>query len=404
MTEVSAPTAPEPPIDGHCAPGFEAVRDAFRTNFTEDGEWGAAACVIVGGRCVVDLWGGHRDADRREPWLRDTLVNAYSTGKGVISMLALDAVTRREIEYDTSVSRLWPEFAAAGKDAITLRMLLAHRAGLPAIRALLPPEAKYDWERMCGLLASEAPFWTPDTTHGYHSNTFGYLVGEVLRRATGAAPGRLLRERLAGPAGADYYWGLPPELHERVAPVLLAHDISIEQQQAQGAALVEREHGTVDHKGMVWRGYFNPPGMSGFGAVNTEPWRRATIPSTNGHANARGIARLYDAVLLGVPRVSGGRRRLAGRALLAEATRIHSDGDDVILERPSRFGLGFQLPQPNRPIGPSPRAFGHFGHGGSLGFGDPDATLAFGYVTNRPGARFVASRALRVANAAYAAL
>jgi CubicO group peptidase (beta-lactamase class C family) len=404
MTEVTAGPPAEPPIEGYCAAGFEAVRTAFRTNFVEDGEWGAAACVLVDGRCVVDLWGGHRDGARTEHWRRDTLVNAYSTGKGVLAMLVLDALERREVSLDVPVRKYWPDFAAEGKEAVTLRMLLAHRAGLPAIRPMLPPEAKYDWDWMCRMLAAERPFWTPGMAHGYHANTYGFLVGEVLRRATGVPVGRLLRERLAGPAGADYYWGLPEAMHERVAPMLFPAEHTVAAQQAQGAELLAREHGEIDKQGMIWRGYFNPPGMSGFGAVDTTAWRLATIPSTNGTGNARGIARLYDALLLGVPRTNGGRRPLASTSLRAEATRVHSDGEDMVLERPSRFGLGFQLPQPNRPIGPSPRAFGHFGHGGSLGFGDPDASLAFGYVTNRPGARFLASRALRVADAVYEAL
>jgi CubicO group peptidase (beta-lactamase class C family) len=403
MTEISAASVTDPPLDGHCAPGFEAVRDAFRTNFIDDGDWGAAACVIVDGRCIVDIWGGYQDLARQQPWNRDTLVNAYSVGKGVLAILVLDAVERREIEFETRISRVWPEFSAAGKEGIRLRTLLAHRAGLPAIRPMLPPNAKYDWAWICRLLAGEVPFWEPGSAHGYHSNTFGYLVGEVLRRATGTPVGQLLRERLAGPAGADFYWGLPQVLHERVAPVLLTSEASIETQQAQGAALVAREHGTVDHRGMVWRGYFNPPGMSGFGSVNTADWRNATIPSTNGHANARAIARLYDALLGGVPRSGGGRRPVASAALRAEATRIHSDGEDLVLERRSRFGLGFQLSQPDRPIGPGPKAFGHFGHGGSLGFADPEIGLAFGYVTNRPGARFLASRAKRIADSVYAA-
>jgi CubicO group peptidase (beta-lactamase class C family) len=403
MTEVRAPGITDPPIAGVCDDRFAAVRDAFRINFTDDGEWGGAACAMLSGACIVDLWGGYHDLARQRAWGEHTLVNAYSTGKGVLGILVLDAIERGELDLDARVVDLWPEFGAAGKGDIRVRAVLAHRAGLPAVRPMLPPEAKYDWGLMCETLAAETPFWEPDSGHGYHSNTFGFLVGEILRRATGMAPGKLLRERLAGPAQAEYYWGLPESMHDRVAPVLLTNEISIESQQAQGSALLDREQGQVAHQGMVWRGYFNPPGMSGFGAVNTRDWRVATIPSTNGQANARALARLYDAVLHGVGS-SVGRRPVASRTLLEQATRIHSDGDDIVLSRPSRFGLGFQLPQPHRPIGPGPRAFGHFGHGGSLGFADPDIGLAFGYVTNRPGARFLASRALRVVDAIYAAL
>jgi CubicO group peptidase (beta-lactamase class C family) len=402
-TDGAVPVPPAP-TGGYCVRGFESAADAFRENFAHDGEWGGAACVIVDGRCVVDLWGGYTDLERTTPWAQDTLVNAYSTGKGVLAMLVMDAVSRGELDLDAPVSRTWPDFAAAGKSAIRLRTVLSHRAGLPAIRPLLAPEVKYDWQRMCRLLAAEQPFWEPGRAHGYHSNTYGFLIGEVLRRATGVTVGTLLRERLAGPAAADFYWGLPASLHARVAPMLFTKELTIEDQIRQGAELLEREAGTVEAEGMIWRGYFNPPGISGFGAVNTEAWRNATIPSTNGHANARALARLYDCALRGAPTSHDRRHSLGSAALLKEFTRIHADGTDRVLGRPSRFGLGFQLPQPDRPIGPNVHTFGHFGHGGSLGFADPDARLAFGYVTNRPGARFIASRALRVANAVYAAL
>ncbi len=405
MTDINSQHgAQEIPIDGECDPRFAAVREAFLINFTDDGDWGASVCVMIGGRPVVDLFGGFQDKARSVPWRHDTLVNAYSTGKGVLAMLALDAVGRGEVSLDDPVCRLWPDFAGQGKSRISLRMLLAHRAGLPAIRPMLPPEAKYQWATMCAALAAERPFWEPDTAHGYHANSYGFLIGEVLRRATGREPGALLRERLAGPAGADYYWGVPAREHARIAPVLLLHESDIAHQQAQGEALMRSDGGEPDHKGMVWRGYFNPPGMSGFGSVNTTDWRNAVIPSSNGHANAAAIARIYDAWLFGLADESGERTPLASDALRTEAARIHSDGEDVVLGRPSRFGLGFQLPQPNRPIGPNPASYGHFGHGGSLGFADPDAGLAFGYVTNRPGARFLASRAMRVTAAVYEAL
>ncbi len=389
------------PTGGHVAAGFAPVREAFVENFRVDGDWGAAVAVFVGGTAVVDLWGGYQDQARARPWARETLVNAYSTGKGVLAMLALDAVQRGEVALDVPVTRYWPEFAAAGKSSITLRMLLSHKAGLPAIRPLQPPERKYDWAAMCTLLAAEAPFWTPGTAHGYHSNTYGYMIGEVLRRATGLGPGALLRERLAGPLAADYYWGLDSQLQSRVADLLLPNDISLALQISQGKERLAREAssgGEIDHAGMVWRGYFNPPGLSSFGNVNTPQWRAAVIPSTNGHATARGLAQLYNALIM--PR----QKPWLDKAVLEEAISIQADGDDVVLDRPSRFGLGFQLPQPKRPIGPNPRAFGHFGHGGSLGFADPDAGIAFAYLTNRPGQRFLASRANRLIEALYQAL
>jgi CubicO group peptidase (beta-lactamase class C family) len=377
-----------PPIDGHCAPGFEPVREAFLENFRGDGEHGAALHATAGGRVLVDLWGGWTDRRRRRPWRCDTIVNAYSVGKGVLALLVLDAVAHRQVALDDPVIRWWPEFGAAGKTAITLRTLLTHSAGLPALRPLLPSAAKYDWARMCRLLAAETPFWEPGTAHGYHANTLGFLVGEVLRRATGSGPARLLRH-FAGPAEADYFWGVPRAAHGRVAPVLLDDGPTVA---AQRAGAVQQARVTdADRAGMIWRAYFNPPGASGFGSVNTRAWREAVIPSTNGHGDARGIARIYASALAGaVP-----------RELLEEAARIQVEGHDLVTERPSAFGLAFQRPTERRPMGRSARAFGHFGYGGSLGFADPDLGLGFGYVTNRPAPRFVATRAVRVSQALY---
>lgn len=383
-----------PPINGICDAAFEAAREAFRVNFTEDGEWGAGACVIVDGRTVLDLWGGYVDPEQSVPWREDQIVNTYSSGKGPATILALNAVEGGEITLDQPIADVWPEFATAGKEKVTLRMLLSHRAGLPAIRPRLKPGDKYDWDLMCRMLANETPFWTPDSGHGYHVNTFGFLVGETLRRATGSSIGELLRERLAGPVDADYYWGVPAAEQHRIAPLLQENNLSLDTP-AQWAQAFPPS-GDADHDQMIWHTYFNPPGFSGHGAVDTPAWRNAAIPSNNGHGNARGLARMYDRFLRGSeadPFVSEPLRR--------EAATIHSDGHDIVLGAPSRFGLGFQIPPPDRPVGPNPASFGHAGHGGSFGWVDPDVTLAFGYVTNKPAPRFQVSKALRVLNAAY---
>lgn len=385
---MSSPSPTNPPIEGVCDHGFQRVRDAFLENFADDGEWGAAACVILDGRVVADIWGGFVDWERSVPWHRDQMVNAYSTGKGLATILALNAVERGEIDLDAPVANVWPEFAAAGKDGVTLRMLLTHQAGLPAIRQRLQPDDKYDWDYMCRLLAAEAPFWTPGSGHGYHVNTFGFLVGETLHRATGLPIGRLLQERLAEPLGVDYYWGVPEREHHRIAP-LLQEDPRLDTPDQWAMAFPPT--GDEAHDTMIWHTYFNPPGFSGHGAVDTRAWREAAIPSNNGHGNARAMAHIYDHYLQG----------FVGQSLRAEAATIQVDGPDIVLGSDSRFGLGFQIALPDRPMGPNPASFGHGGHGGSLGWADPDLNLAFGYVTNKPAPRFQLSRALRVLNAAY---
>jgi len=399
---MSQPASTAIPIEGVCDPRFEAVREAFAANFEEasDPEWGGSVCVRVAGRVVADVWGGHVDAERTLPWQRDTLVNAYSVGKGILAILALSCVEEGLLDLDATVASIWPEFAANGKDRLTVRGLMAHRAGLPGVRELLPNDAAYDWPRMCAALAAQAPWWEPDADHGYHVNTQGFLVGEVLRRATGVPVGRLLRERLSGPLGADYWWGLPAREHARVSTVF-APQVQLTTREQWARAFPPT--GDEEHDTMVWRSYFNPPGLSGLGSVNTAPWREAVIPSTNGHGNARAVAALYDAHLHGGAG-RGGQVRIAGASLRAEAATIVSDGPDRVLSRPSRFGLGFQLPQPTRPIGPSPKAYGHFGYGGSLGMADPDAGLAFSFVTNRPGDRWQTPRTQRLLSAVYGSL
>ncbi len=379
----------DPPIDGFCDPKFSAVRHAFRSNFADDGEWGAAACVILDGETVVDVWGGYVDREQTRLWRQDQIVNAYSTGKGPAAMLALNAVERGELELDAPVAKVWPEFRSSGKEGVTLRMLLSHRAGLPAIRKELQPEDKYDWELMCNMLAREKPFWTPDSAHGYHVNTFGFLVGETLRRATGIPIGELLQARLAGPVDADYYWGVPAAEHGRIAPLLQDNEPGLDTRDQWAVAFPPT--GDEEHDLMVWHTYFNPPGLSGHGAVDTTAWRNAAIPSNNGHGNARALARMYDHFL----------RNLVGDPLRREARTIHSDGHDIVLGSDSRFGLGFQLPMPDKPFGPNMNSFGHAGHGGSFGWADPDVNLAVGYATNKPAARFQVSRALRILNSVY---
>jgi len=383
------------PIHGRCDPRFEPVRAAFAENFRVEDEIGAAVCVRIGGATVVDLWGGHRDAGRTRAWEEDTLVNAYSVGKGVLAILVANLVEQRALDPDERVSKGWPEFAAGGKAGVTLRQLLAHRAGLPAVRERLPEGAMYDWDRVCAALAAQTPYWEPDSDFGYHVNTYGYLVGEVVRRATGVPVGEALERFVTGPADAEFYWGLPLRHHRRVAEVV-APQVQLTTPEQWAHAFPPT--GDAAHDQMIWHAYFNPSGLSGIGTVNTEAWRLAVIPSTNGHATARGVAAIYAAFLAEKGAGSG----WAGAAVRAEACRAHSDGDDRILSRPGRFGLGFQLAMPTRPLGPNPHAFGHFGYGGSLGFGDPDRALAFGYVMNRPGERWQVARSRRLVDAVYA--
>jgi len=377
-----------PPLDGFCDPRFAAVREAFRANFRERGEPGAAVAVSLDGRAVVDLWGGWKDVARKEPWRQEVIVNFFSVSKALCTVCALRLVEQGRLELDAPVARYWPEFAANGKDSVTLRHVLSHRAGLPSVREPLPAGAMLDWGVMTDALARAELWWAPGAAHGYHVNTFGFLVGELVRRASGRTIGTMLREDIALPLGADMHIGLPVSEHGRVAEFLWPATSS---PQAMPAA----------RDAMRWNAYWNPPGFSGGGYVNTPAWRLAEIPSTNGHGNARGVARFYAALANGGE--TGGVRILS-RAMLDAATAEQSSGFDLVNQRPSRFGLGFQLTQPERPLGPNPRAFGHFGAGGSLGFCDPDSGIAFGYVTNDMGPRWQNPRNRALIDAVYAVL
>jgi CubicO group peptidase (beta-lactamase class C family) len=367
------------PLGGRIDPAFGALGEAFRANFVPSADrppdLGAALCVVVDGAVVVDCWGGWCDPSMRRPWARETLVNAYSVLKPVAAVLALMLVEAGELDLDGPVAAVWPGFAQAGKAHITLRDVLAHRAGLPGVRAVLPDAAMLDWDTMCGGLAASRPWWEPGRGHGYHVNTFGFLAGEPVRRRTGSSFGGALRARMTGPLDLDLHVGLDAADLTRVADIDTPGPVS----EPPGNPVVltgdERQQ-------MLLHAYFNPPGLSGFGVVNTAAWRRSAIPSTNGHATARGVAAFYASLLAGAP------HPLLARGLVAEATTTHSEGHDLVLDRPTRFGLGFALHLDERPVGTTPAAFGHYGYGGSLGFADPDAGVAFAYLINRPGDRW----------------
>ena len=376
------------PIGGWCDPKFAPLRSEFEANFRERGELGAAVSVTLNGIVVADLWGGWIDARRTRPWTQDTLVNVFSVGKGLLAVCLASLAGRGVVDPDAQVIRYWPEFGAAGKDTITVRQVLSHQAGLPAVRQPLPPGSGLDWQRMTSLLAAEEPWWQPGAGHGYHVNTFGYLGGELIRRTTGMSVGEFLRRDVAGPLGADVHIGLAAAEHGRVAEFHWPD-------RAHATAATQSD--SVPNNEMALNAYFNPPDFSGVGVVNTPAWRSAQIPSANAHATAAGIARIYTAL------AAGGAGVVAGGAL-ADATREQVYGKDLVLERPSRFGLGFQLTHPERQLGNGARCFGHFGAGGSVGFCDPDARLAVGYVTNQMGPRWRNPRNKAVMDACYAFL
>ena len=278
------------PISGRCDRRFALVREEFARNFAERGELGGAVCVVVEGVTVVHLAGGWADAARRKPWRHDTVVDFYSVGKAFVALLALQLVDRGLIELDDPLATVWPEYGACGKEATTLRQALCHRAGVPAIRAPLTNEDLWDWGRMAAALAATEPWWEPGARHAYHTNTYGHLVGEIVRRVGGEMPGAALAA-VARPLEADVHVGVPPSAGARCAEVVFhAPDPASSAETLDFGAL------EADAR-MEMLSYFNPPGYSSMGVVNSPEWRAAEVPSTNGHGSAAGVARVYAALL-----------------------------------------------------------------------------------------------------------
>ncbi|WP_409278423.1 serine hydrolase domain-containing protein [Pseudomonas defluvii] len=359
-------------IQGHYELQFEAVREAFAGLFDDPQERGAALCIQVGGETVVDLWAGSADKDGEQAWHSDTIANVFSCTKAFTAVTALQLVGEGKLQLDTPVARYWPEFAAAGKEAITLRQLLCHQAGLPAIRELLPAEALYNWQTMVDTLAAEAPWWIPGTAHGYAAITFGWLVGELIRRADGREPGTSIVARTARPLGLDFHIGLADEAFHRVAHVARGKGVMGDEAAQRLLQVTMREP-----QALSTRAFTNPPSV--LTSTNKPEWRRMQQPAANGHGNARSLAGFYAGLLEG---------SLLEAELLDELTREHSIGQDLTLLTQTRFGLGVMLDQPNVPnatFGLGRRAFGHPGAGGSVGFADPEYDVAFGFVTNTLG-------------------
>ena len=388
---------PEVAIAGRCARGWERVREVFERHFAAGEEIGAAVAIYRDGEPVVDLWGGHADQACTRPWQESTIVNVYSCTKAMTALCAQRLVAEGRLDLDAPVARYWPEFAQAAKAEIPVRWLLSHRAALPAVRPLLPGDALYDWGAMAAALAAHAPWWTPGTRHGYHAVTFGWLVGEVVRRVSGHGLGTYFRETIARPLGLDFHIGLDDAEHHRVAEMSAIPGTE--------AGDAERSLASVilgDPEGMAARAFLNPPSLAL--GPNTPAWRRAEIPGANGHGTARDLARVYGALARG--------GAVDGTAILDAdgVARCHAEqvrGPDLVLGVDTRFGQGFMMSQRRRDaeIGRGARAFGHPGAGGSLGFADPDAGLGFGYVMNRMGPHILLDpRAIALVDAAYACL
>ena len=358
-------------IHGTCLARYEKVREAFARCFTELGELGAATCVWVDGEPVVDLWGGTARAGTDRAWERDTLGLVFSTTKGVTAICVNRLVEQGKLDLGAPVAEYWPEFVAQGKGAITLADVLTHRAGLAAVEGDLTLDEVCAWDPVCAAIAAQAPNWEPGTKHGYHARSYGWMLGEIVRRVTGETLGSWFSREIAKPLDLDFYIGLPPEHEPRVATLVPPPEPADEKQKA----IRDKFMGPDTLLGQVLSG---PAGLFTFGEMWNEPrMHEIEMPSSNGIGTARALAKLYAATI----GVVDGQRVLAAESV-ARAATPKVDGPDAVIMIPTRFGLGFMLPPVLCPSSPD-GCFGHPGAGGSLAFADPERGLAFGYVMNR---------------------
>ena len=388
-------------LHGSYLPEFAAVADAFVDNFVSRDELGASVTVTVDGETVVDLWGGTKNRKTGEPWDKDTLCVVYSSTKGAVALAAHTLVSAGELDLDAPVKTYWPEFATNGKERATVRMMLDHSVGVPCIREKLEGEVCCDWDYMTDKLAREEPFWEPGKRNGYHMMSFGWTVGELIRRVSGMSLGSYFREAIAIPADADFWIGLPESEDERVAPMVPFRP-------EKGAPVSEFTRALMEQRGSIQSlALFNNGGFS----PNSRACRAAEIGGGGGISNGRGLAKIYapfacDGELNGHRYVDADTHARMGEVAVA----THEDATLLI---PSRFALGFMKSMDNRKAPGVGRdsailgseAFGHVGAGGSIGFADPAARMSFGYSMNRMGAGILMNeRGQSLVDSAYKAL
>jgi CubicO group peptidase (beta-lactamase class C family) len=363
-------------IDGLVAPGFEGVRDAFAQNFAEHGEVGAGCSIYVEGRKVVDLWGGVADQATGRAYDESTLQLVFSTTKGATAACAALLSQRGELDVDTPVATYWPEFAQNGKESIPVRWLLCHKAGLPVIDKELSIEEVLAWQPLIEALEVQAPVWEPGSAHGYHAVTYGYLVGEVVKRISGKSLGTFFAEEIAAPLGLDFWIGLPASEEARVAPIAGGLFPAESEVPEELRALLEQFIGpnTLLGRALTLNGAF------GQGSWNERAMHAAEVPAANGITNASSLARMY-AGLFGT--VDGyAAAPLLTPAQVDASRERQTTGNDACLYIETAFGLGFMVSSAFSPYG-GRGSFGHSGAGGSVGFGDPENRLGFGYVMNK---------------------
>ena len=376
-------------IFGYCDPRFEQVADVLRHSLESKFEVGASFAVEIEGEMVMDLWGGHKDAERTMPWQQDTIVNVFSVTKGVTAICAAKLIEQGRLDLHQKVSHYWPEYGCNGKENTTVLDFLCHRAAMFGFRDQVPLDDWTNWGQFTGMLAAQAPFAEPNSIQAYHALTFGWLVGELIRRVDGRTVGVYFKEEIANPLGLDFAIGLDDSDMARCAQMLMLDELPSISQLNVLKYLPDflLSKSLTNIKAAVSRG-FNPIAFDGRAMdnpdfANTTEWRRAEIPAANGHGVASSLATLYGIL-------SNGGSRDGNEVLKPETIEllrtVHSNGPDMVLFGLNyKFGLGHMLNAPITPIGRnrSESMFGHTGIGGAVVFGDVEKKLGFSFFNNQ---------------------
>ncbi len=388
-------------IYGYCHPSFEPVRGVFLRNFEERGEVGASVCLKRQGETLVDLWGGVRDAAKQVLWEKDTQTLVFSATKGAAALTVHLLIDRGVLKLDKPVAFYWPLFAHNGKQDILVRFLLTHSAGLPCFQNPVEEDKLLsDPDYIARCLEQESPYWKPGTVHGYHALTFGWLLGELVRRVSGMTLGLFFKTQIADPLNLPFFIGAPADQDLYFAPIK-APKITLGKTPSPFQQMLAQQ-GSLTH-----RAFANPKSFLNLRTFNEVCFRRLELPSLNGISNARGLAGLYELLSLG-GEVSG--KRLLSLKSVESMGRLEREGMDRILGIHTRFSQGFMkslghTEEGDLWMGPNDEAFGHVGAGGSIGFADPKNGVSFGYVMNQLGNGLLLSeRGNALIRAAYACL